>query len=444
MGGRSEIRKLFKSLTIEKRLDAIKFYLNSNQFNGFYIFPLEGIKGLVKKIQLGNVYIYNPAMENLINYDKENLTTHDQYKHYEYFSRDDDKGFLNACVKNTNVNDNMSKDLSIESIERVLDVLRLYFPKYKTDLKVLKENYIKLDDKYNYRGEGRDPKISKFKFYYDLNEEGLTFNNYRYKDINKYCNLINKPIEDLNNTEKKLINSLHFYRKAQESTNKEEQFLNYWISFENIFNEEFEENIFKYNKSIFPIIKEKFPPIGSLNYIRHIIKNTHNNLSNYYLHNQKKLNIPDEIIKSCKLHSLPKSVLKIKDFIDNLQILIGFPFSKIIKDRLVFLKNLFSDNTFLKEEIINQENYIKNDIFLIYRLRNKMFHKAHYDNEILPHYINLISYYSSTLISKIYTDYINNPKLSVKEIILNYYIKISLLKEKNKKGLPIDLFDGYV
>ena len=83
-------------------------------------------------------------MENLINYDKENLTTHDQYKHYEYFSRDDDKGFLNACVKNTNVNDNMSKDLSIESIERVLDVLRLYFPKYKTDLKVLKENILNL------------------------------------------------------------------------------------------------------------------------------------------------------------------------------------------------------------------------------------------------------------------------------------------------------------
>lgn len=430
------IMNLINSLTIENRLNAFLDYFKIEPENRFFIFQIEGLRGVVPELQLGEVNIYNPWMKKKIkdSYERDS----------EYFERDAGKNFLNACVKIKSLDDEKSKEMAIELIEKVFDILRLYYKKYNSNFKVITESYIILDENYRVIGSrlGRDKKITDLEYYFfiDLNEIKLTQKSESYKYFNEYCKIVHRDFNDLNNIEKKMMYSLHWYRKAEESTNYEDQLLNYWISFESVFTEDFENEETIDKKSLFTIINENFPPVEVSKYIFNILKEIFFYVSNFYFSHRELLNIPEKVIKDSKIDSPPGSKINLKDFLDSIQDLIDAIEFKLIKEKLCFVKKLFSDNNFLKEHIKKQIINIENDLFLIYRLRNKIVHKAHYDNKILPYYIRKIEKYSRMLLIEISEKYTENQKLNLKEIILNSHIKIEILLDKIKNSLNIDLF----
>lgn len=435
------VASLINSLTIENRLDTILDYFKAEPKNRFFIFPLEGLKSTFKNIELGDVTIYDPRINSMIKSGYR--------KNQDCFDRDDRKQYLNACVKIKSLDNEKSKDLAIELIEKVFDVLRLYRPKYKTDFKVISANYIILDE--NYSEVGTRQEINKenpeleYHYFIDLHDEiKLRKESDVHEYFNKYCTIIHKAYEDLSSIEKKIMYSMHWYRKGNESNIYEDKLLNYWIAFENIFSEEFEYGEIGNRKKLFSIIDENFPSIGILKSILNILEETYLYIKGIYFAHRKFLIIPEKVVRASKIDPPPGSTINLKDFFDNISYLIDVISYKVIKEKLIFIKKLYSNNNFLEKYIKQNEKNIKDDLLLIYRLRNKIVHKAHYDNRILPYYIKKIEKYSRILLIEVTEKYIKNQKLDLKEIILGSHIKIEMLEGKIKNNLHIDLFNEII
>ena len=435
------VASLIDSLTIENRLDAILDYFKVEPKNRFFIFQLEGLKSTFKDLELGDVTIYDPRIHSMIKSGYE--------KNQDCFNRDISKQYLNACVKIKSLDDEKSKDLAVELIEKVFDVLRLYRPKYKSDFKVISASYIILDENYSDVGmqQGRNKENPELEYYFflDLHDEiKLRKESDVHKYFNKYCTIVHKAYEDLNSIEKKIMYSMHWYRKGNESNINEDKLLNYWIAFENIFSKDFEYEEIDNKIKLFSIIKENFPPIGILESILNILEETYLYIKELYFAHRKLLIIPEKVVEASKIDPPTGSTINLKDFLDNIPSLIDVINYKVIKEKLIFIKKLYSDNNFLKKYIKQNEKNIKNDLLLIYRLRNKIVHKAHYDNRILPYYVKKIEKYSRILLIEVNEKYIKNQKLNLKEIILSSHIKIEMLENKIKNNLHIDLFNELI
>ncbi len=192
------------------------------------------------------------------------------------------------------------------------------------------------------------------------------------------------------------------------------------------------------------MIREIFPYVEVNNYIYQIGWDFYNYL--FHLYNSKQndkrlLELPKEVAKKCMLEPVYPKRIYLKDFLDNLGLLEKSINQKIILEKISFISKFYFDISFAKKHLLEKIEDLKNDILLIYRLRNKIVHKAHYDNNILPYYIQKIEKYSSTLLQELLSGYKQNNKITQEEIFSKRYIHSKIIISKLENGVSIDFFE---
>ena len=80
----------------------------------------------------------------------------------------------------------------------------------------------------------------------------------------------------------------------------------------------------------------------------------------------------------------------------------------IIREKIEDTLGFYADTTFAKKLIESYLKEIKNDVLLLYRYRNKIVHNAHYDNTILPYYVEKIRRYAGDLLRTVIERYSGN------------------------------------
>jgi len=444
------IKNEIKSLSISDRIERLKFYYDEQPSEGYAILKVEGLKGNVD-LKIGNVNFYKPKIENYVDKTETNDFNVNKLK---YFGNEISSSFINAAVKIKYRDLESAELLAVKSIDKSLDVLRCYVHS-EVPFKIDSDNLIIVDENgKEVGGKHSSENMPQTKDIYSYNMEKFEVS---FSDDDHYFTNIEQMLSD-NKTKKsfladKLINSLHWYRKAFESNNLEDKLLNYWIVIENLVTLDSKiGNLFlpsNKNENKFSLVEELVPPIELIDFIGRISKDLHRyltDLNEYFEINsedtQHLLELPQENIDACFLQP-HIDVIKVdmKEFIKNIPPLINLVPNKIIKDKIVFADKFYSDNEFAYQKIIERLYQTKHDLLLIYRYRNLIVHNARFDSTILPYYIEKAERFAGNILRTILYEFVMDNTKTHEKILLSKKVKIQRMMDKLKNNDSLDLWD---
>lgn len=180
------------------------------------------------------------------------------------------------------------------------------------------------------------------------------------------------------NNLRKISNAVHWYNKAKTAERDEDKLLYSWIAIESLLktNNNIQEAIIPEHgrRNTLSIIQEICSGIMlhnkfytyAFNYYSYIIRST--------THHDNYFDIPSDIIAKANLYRKERGKMIISQFFNNLQEIQSNVNSEILKYELDELDEFYSSVDKLKTYI----SEIKNDLLLIYRLRNLISHNATY------------------------------------------------------------------
>lgn len=435
------IKAEIDNLSISARLERFLYYFFKEPSEGIFIFLIPGLKGNTE-FNIGGVNFYSPNKKKYL--DKMNLSSIDS--NWEYFGGNNKQVYMNAAIRLPYLDQNASSIKAVEIIEKALDHLQLYFT-IKTSLQIFRDRYLVID----YNKETLVKGVLKKDSWYKWNDSLAFYANGNDKNkILEFCNKLPQglfsSIEKQSDIEQKISFSLHWYRKAEEATSFEDKLLNYWITIENIMNLKAIPNNIVLTKSkeenIISLAKELIPHIQIANFIYDIGIDLFTYLLNLLgtsCNLEPIFTLPQDVIEICQLKT--DIDINFKSFFKNLELIENNIQHKLIKDKVIFAKNFYKDNSFAKEQIEKEIHQIKDDILLIYRYRNKIVHHAHYDNTMLPYFVQKAQKYTRKLLRHLMSSYSANRTQSIEEILLSNYVRINRILEMLSQKVVIDFIE---
>lgn len=405
------IKENIDNLTIMDRLHSLHNIFNKKTYKANYIFVIEGLKGSIS-IDVAGVTFYS--------LDNKRFTEKSQDEFDEEDLQSNSKNsvkFVQAAVEVDFLSTKSSLIDAISKLENALDLVSCYF-NTKTPLEIDTSKYLVVQDgKWLHWNSGTDKRLVFHKHIDSLNTD-------LFKD--SFDTLIEKDFlwkNVVDSTALKIRNAIHWHRKAQESKKDEDKLLNYWISIENLFSGNDLHEILNKNTSKFNVIQELISSNQMFSFL-------YSYGWDLYWHYNKKVSkiIPsqtelfsDELIEKANFNRKTGEKIYLKKFISCLEEIQTYEKNKFYIDQLDNVKRFYSDSSYSKKILENHIEQIRNDLLMIYRLRNLIVHNAHYDNTLLKYYVRKIKDFSNDFIRAVIRDTKQGTDLN--EVIFKIHLK---------------------
>ncbi|MCM4158222.1 hypothetical protein [Gramella sp. AN32] len=425
------VKEFIDNLSIKEKIWSLKTYYDKNQELVRYIFYIKGIKGDIDRSILG-VHFYNV--------EKRKLSTNETRRHHyedlqEFMGLD--KKYLQVAVEVEMISPKSSLSKAISKVENAINVLSCYLI-FKTKISINDSNYVIINNQgriiySSFKREDSDS-IFEYRNSLDFSEVELTL------DLIQENEFLWK---EENDTISKLRNALRWRHKAEESTREEDKLLNYWICLENLFNSSKDLNIdiFKdKNRTKFSLIQEIISSHQAFNTVYKYGWEMHKHFESYIHPLQVKPIIPEDLRKRAQLRGEVGQKIYLEKFIKELPELKKYESNLLMQEKIDSLIDFYKDSTVTKTVINENIQQTKDDLLMIYRLRNLIVHNAHYNNALLEYYVWRIRLYAGYLLRKFISKYNENEVGDFDEYIFEIFIaKEKLLLDLDKGN--INLFE---
>lgn len=425
-----KVKPFIDKLSSEDKINSLKIFYEQKPEEVKYIFLVKGIKGEVDK-RILDVHFYNIESRR---FAKENSRL-SPYEDIQQFSGLKNR-YVQAAVDIPMLTPKSSLSNAKSKIENTLDILSCYL-NLKTNIEIDESNFIVINSK------GR---VIHTSFQVDHSSPVMDFKNaLDLESIDNTIELLNSfdfLVYENNENVLKLKNALRWRHKAEQSFRDEDKLLNYWICLENLFNSSrdltldiFNDN----NKTKFHLIQEI---ISSHQIFNHIF-NYGWELYHYFQKYNDPLGInkklPEELRKKAQLNRIVGERIYLAKFIECLPDLKTYEEDLFILDKIDSVISFYNGQENTKEIILDHKKQVKEDILMIYRMRNLIVHNAHYDNALLQYYIWKIRSYSGFLIRKFITKY--DDVNSFEDFLLEIFVSKEKLLLDLDRG-KVDLFNN--
>jgi len=417
----NKIKDIISSISVENRIEKISGYYYALKKEYYYIFSLIGISG-DSEIKINNVIFYNPIKKRYIT---KSLLSDDDVE----IEGNNNENIMNVIVFVNCIDKEQGKIIAINDIDRAFNLLK-FITHSKSKFKHNNSKCIILNKDYE--------EISR---HWGMDPETNIYDNLRIDNDFKYSNEKIKDITNLIFTNRTLTDALHYYRKAIEAFRSEEKILNYWISLEILFNKVQLWNIFPEDeksekKSKITLIQE----IGSRLLLCHYVYKYGwdvfyklSSIIKYNNQNNEKINISNDILKNAGLYSDSNKkgrMVYLYKFLDNLSELISSTKDEIIHEKLIAINEFYFNNNSAKNKIYTLFNDIKNEILLLYRIRNKIVHNAFYNSPFMEYYVNKLGF----IVSTVFLDIIDKKgKIMFEENMIKKYVEYENINNRLEK-----------
>lgn len=409
-------------LTISQKLLAIKNYFEKEKNKKTYILQIEGLKADTNlKLNLGNILIYNTKETKLIKNSRSKYTD-------EFFGNSD-LIYCNGAVTLDVVDWEYGKKEAIIQLNHVVDFLVSNYPNYKIPIRVKKEIIYTIDDNGNEIGSSHSASGDWISYQESIILEESENTLY-------LCDFYQSKLISLSNcVDKKIVESLHWKRKAIESLSYNEKILWFWVTIENLIKQDYErtEIIFKILPKLLAI-QELYYFCWKYFYKLRTIKNL-----GYFGFYRKTLNMPEGLIVKIGLNKGNQSVY-LGDLINNLEDVIQcVNESELLYEQLKYLENIFASEKECIKLLDKFEKLAKEKLLYVYRIRNKIVHNASKEENILSeYYLDFISFSSRTLIQTFMNKRQNKNLKNVSDIVNDIIYDFDKLKiEIKEQGTKI-------
>ncbi|HKV38627.1 MAG TPA: hypothetical protein VJX67_05405, partial [Blastocatellia bacterium] len=228
----SAVRVEVDSLSLEQRIDRLRYYMIAPPIDGYVIFRIDGIKGSAG-LDVGPVSFYSPNSKRYLTDPA--LPSLEA----ETFGAPGPVYFINAAVRTRFLDKTAVLADAIETLETALDLLSAYLPT-NMKLSIRRGSYLITDLEgrnvgYELSISERDEAYSYSKSF-DLDRFPIaTLGGGELSPLLQGIGgfLFQAP-ESQTDTEQKIAQSMHWYRKGKESNGSADKLLSYWIAIENL------------------------------------------------------------------------------------------------------------------------------------------------------------------------------------------------------------------
>ena len=415
-----ELKDYIDSLSVEDRILAIENYFTKEAEELRFIFQIRGLKGDDVNITIGDVQVYNPKTIRLF----KNPTEHFN----ELFSKEikDNIYYCNAAVTVEVIDGEYAKQEAIQKLENILDIISSRYMYYKISFTINASQHFVIDKDGNERGTSFTNTWEFINY-----QDSLILDNTKFES-SVYTNEVDR--DKILDIDKKILESMHWKRKAIESNENSEKILWHWVALENIFD--------KKNQSTPKIIFEVVSKLLSKKYIfdfawKHYHKLQDITAQTAPLHHYRlEVKLPNKLKNEIGLNAKEGESIYLKNFIDNIDDTKSYiDKNTLFFNQLEFLEEIFVDTKKCLALIEKFEKIFFEKLVYLYRIRNKIVHNAHNENNpIFQYYIEFIALVSALSVGS-FIDKRAKLSLTTSEDIINNiiydYDKFKLeLKEK--------------
>ncbi|MFY9224225.1 MAG: hypothetical protein WAQ98_16255 [Blastocatellia bacterium] len=439
------VRDLIDNLTVSERIEQLLVIYLKPISQATFIFHLANpdIKSN-EDFRVGEVDIYSPIRKQFLTPEViNNVGEQPLDPSEEFFGISRDRGILNIAVSIPYVDVLAGKEVALELMEKALNFFHFKFSSYAIPV-INKQRFIMVDYTQPYVHTSYSSSIN----YNPINIDSRLLNTIISESSRNKADSLIRNHNSLSVTQQKIMNALRWFNKAEKANNYEDKLLNYWIVIESLIPTSLECILPNdARKSDINLIKEILPS----HHIFHLI-----NKLGWFVHDvirqkrwNNKLDISDSVAEQiinevCHVSYELYEVMSIKPFIQRINEFENAINDRLVKSKIAFVKEIYQNpNPKAWLKTINKINTeIKNEITLIYRLRNKIVHDAHYHSDIIPSYALIAKKHATNLLSAIFQEY--DPKdatKSLEDIIMASYIKSKRIIERVERNLPVDLLN---
>lgn len=425
------VQKEMDKLSIEKRLSYFIYYFGEIKETYNIIIQINGIKSTNIDCTIGPIRLYSPHMKQLIDYSsslEKRLTSKDLFKkeNSELFRSEENNNLINALISVEAININSAVSKARKYLSNILDLICLFFRtkvnlSSSSDSIILNKEMQEISFSINSHSKFD---LSQWHDYLELETFSEDF-----IQISKVIGeIIAKPKNSLSGFENKIFQALHWYRKGCETTEKEDQLINFWILIESFIenNSSIDDSIITSNNSKFKIIQEILPLLEILYFSFKYGWELQYYLLDRYV-NRFFDSVPKDLVVKCNLAPSKGTEINLVTFLNHLSDLKDYVKPKLIKDKIIFAESFFFNTEFAIKFIKDQISQMKDDILLIYRLRNKIVHNANYDDTTLSIYVQKAKKYSQRILYSILSGYCIENNKSIDDILMKKYVEANEL-----------------
>ncbi len=440
---RAALQTAVDALTVSDRLDSFCSFFEPSPKPAYIVYQIEGLKGEALDITIGNVNLYSPAHKRLIKTVPGGDT---QYLHAELFGGTEATCFANAAVKLAEIDTRASELAAVSAIEKALDFFRV-FVSSDVPFRVMTNRYIRVSPEGEYWGGGErgrprtDPSYKHFRSI-DLAELARHATTETFRTAAGRLLFSEAHSDD---PRQKIAYSLHWFRKAEEAETPEDRLLGYWIVLENIVTvERAEHNVLlpdKQKETKFALMTELVPTLDGCLFLAQAAANLYRKLVGLMTsstNGRPHLSLPKQIADDALLTAGPGSSVNLSTFVSHLQAVADSVDRKTVKDAVTYVRRLHTDIQFAKDEIARRIHGVKNDLLLMYRVRNRIVHNAHYENMILPYFVERLRGYAGGTARQVLHDVCNGRARTIEESLMRYYVVLGRIREKLEKQVAVD------
>lgn len=430
-GYNSAIRTEIENLTVEDRLKALKRYYFRLPQKGFGILPIKGLKGDVQ-CQIGDVIFYSPKVKRYLSF---------KFGPKDIENPESDE--INAAVEIEFRDIDIARMIAVEKTNTALDILHL-FEASDAPLSVNPHSFV-ISDGGNPIGASWELSIYD-PFFYKFHSLNLKAISQRFEE-EEYFEVVKeftKSSIHKNIVTEKLIQSLHWYRKANDSINFEDKLLFLWIVIENLATIESKLEEFLITKEENPkkilLINDVISAMEIKILIIKKIIDLYNELLVFFSSNSHLL---DQSIKDSLKMEDDSGELALKDFVGSLPVIKPKINDEKILHRIGYIENLSGDNSFAIKELEHEIKRICQDIMLIYRYRNLIVHNAKFNSRIIPYYIQKAKNYALHFLSNILYGYIEDKNSNYNDILFKDKIQLDRLLGQLTEGQVTNILEYF-
>ena len=385
------VAEYIKKRTIYQCLDVLKYYYDFAPRDAYFIVRLNGLKGLVDDY-IGDINIYSPKKKKYVlgEYSISNVEE----------NKSEGRDRVNAAIPVHYRSIGQAKAQAASKLEEALDLITL---SYRTKVPVtMATNIYSIVADGNEVGSGfsvrgNDPQMAsrdemmKYLDAFDLNEineDGFKF----LSEKHQVLKVVQEPLK------RRLKNATRWYAKASATEKSEDVLLYSWYAIEGLLKvgSQTQAEVLENSKdvSFLKVIQEVLVPIISKHYFHRYLRGTYD----YYLRlterNNNYYDFTDDVIKKAALNLKAGDHYRDADFLNAIPDMMGCINNDIAKDELADLQEFYRDG----EGIKNKAQQVKDDILMIYRLRNMIVHNAAISCENISFYAKEAKYMAQSVI----------------------------------------------
>lgn len=403
-----QVKAEINALTISDRIEAINSLYFKEEESITLIFQLRGIRGEVGDFKFDNVHIYSPKAFSYITDKNSIVRNSDAFSDLAHNSVTP----ANIAVTLSSRDPESSKMLAVSKAREVLNLFRFYLSSdVELSVNSLSCHAVDSQGRVCWQSSHSNPKEDSWMWSFhsiEVNDLSIMKNNGKDVFENFYRDLKGQQISLF--AQEQVTHALHFFAKGMQSELPEDRLVNFWVCLEKLVADK--KTLFSLNRSKFDLISILLPPVMLNRYLTNKAWTCFYFMRGLYGSSQgsrKLLPLTKELATKVQFETVKGDTIHLIGFVDNLNEILGSAEREIIREKISDLQGFYFDNKKSIDIFDKVHKGIRDDLLLIYRLRNKIVHDAHFDQVSIDIWANRLESYAKSFLGSIMSNHCRSP-----------------------------------